>query len=496
MAEEIIVSVSPNEIRVAVVSQGLLQEVFLERISTKSTVGNIYNGKVVRVLPGLQSAFIDIGTKRAAFVHITDLVDSHESVMANQDSDFKYPAIDQLLHEGQKLLLQISKEPIGTKGARATTTISLASRFLVYMPDAAHVGISQRIEDENRRSQLLCLIENEASSEEGFIARTASAWATDDAEILSDVALLRDRWLNIKDDSAASGIPSLIYEDLPIHLKVMRDLISEDTQKIHVNSRSAFTMLNSFLTDFVPSKVSHLQLAPEDTQLFDMYNLEDQITTALNRKVPLKSGGYLIFDQTEAMTTIDVNTGSFVGKKNVEETIYRTNLEAAAVIGRQLRLRALGGIVIVDFIDMLNEDHQRQVLRTLEKGQKSDRMSWKISEFSEIGLVEMTRKRTKESLLKMMCQPCEICNARGYIKSAESVCLEIFREIQRKSVELHKKNFMILASQPVVDRLLEEDSNFIRDIAQKLEADIQFQVEISYSQEEYDLIFLATETAA
>lgn len=495
MAEEIIVCTSSSETRVAVIAQGLLQEVFVERLSARGTVGNIYNGKVVRVLPGMQSAFVDIGTQRAAFVHITDLIDSHESVIEGRGSDFQYPPIDQLLHEGQKLLVQISKEPIGTKGARATAKISLASRFLVYMPKADHVGISQRIENEDKREYLLNLIENEARPEEGFIARTAAGWATDDAEIINDAGLLRERWINIQDDSAASGTPTLIYEDLPIQLKVMRDIIGEDTRKIHVNSQSAFKLLKSFLSDFAPDKVQHLELAPENSLLFDMYNVEEQLAKALDRKVILKSGGHLIFDQTEAMTTIDVNTGNFVGKKDVEETMFRTNLEAATVIPRQLRLRGVGGIVIVDFIDMLVEEHQRQILRTLEKGQRNDRASWKISEFSDIGLVEMTRKRTKESLLKMMCQPCEVCSARGHIKSTETVCLEIFREIQRKSVELHKRNFMILASQSVVDRLLDEDSTCIEEISKKLESSIQLQVEISYSQEEFDLVSLATETA-
>lgn len=492
MAEEIIISVSPHETRVAVVEQGLLQEIFIERNHTRGTVGNIYRGKVARILPGMQSAFVDIGQPRAAFMHITDLVDSHDAVPRSRESQ-EYPPINQILHDGKEILIQVSKEPISTKGARATASISLASRYLVYMPETSHVGISQRIEDETERSRLLELLNEVHNPEDGdgFIVRTASERADGD-EILRDAQLLRSRWQAIKQESVGAKAPSLVYEDLPLHLRVMRDIINKETLRIVVDNQAIYEVLERFLRDFIPEKIDHLEMAKIDVPLFDAHNLEDQIEAALQQKVPLKSGGYLIIDQTEAMTTVDVNTGAFVGRKDLEDTIYRTNLEAAAAIPRQLRLRNMGGIVIIDFIDMLNEEHKRQVLRTLEKGQQTDRVKWNITEISDLGLVEMTRKRTHESLLKMMCEPCSHCAGRGFIKSAESVCFEILREIKRRSLRLQEKNCLIMASQSVVDRLIDEESKSVTELADTLNSSIRFQVETSYTQEQFDVVLLNT----
>lgn len=489
MSEEIVISVSRHETRVAVVAQTLLQEIFIERSHTRGTLGNIYKGKVVRILPGMQSAFIDIGQARAAFVHITDLIDAHEAVMEERSADFKYPPITDVLHDGKEVLVQVTKEPIGSKGARASSNISLASRFLVYMPSTPHVGISQRIEDESERlrlKDLLSVVYDERLGD-GFIVRTASERASEE-EVLKDAELLRARWRAICDDAKSASTPSLVYEDLPLHLRVMRDIITRDTQRILVDNAAIFAVVERFLADFIPDKKNCLELASVDVPLFDAHNLEDQIETALDRKVPLKSGGYLVIDQTEAMTTVDVNTGAFVGRRDLEETIYRTNVEAAAAIPRQLKLRNIGGIVIIDFIDMINEEHKRQVLRTLEKGQQSDRVKWNITEISELGLVEMTRKRTHESLLKMMCTPCPSCNGKGYVKTAESVCLEIFREIQRKAQEFREHDCLIMASQSVVDRLLDEEAVCVRELAEALHAEIRFQMEASYTQEQFDVV--------
>jgi ribonuclease G len=489
MSEEIVISVSRHETRVAVVAQALLQEIFIERSHTRGILGNIYKGKVVRILPGMQSAFIDIGQARAAFVHITDLIDSHEAVQEVRGPEFRYPPINGVLHDGQEVLVQVTKEPIGTKGARATTNISLASRFLVYMPATSHIGISQRIEDEAERERLrrLLAVVHDPVRGDGFIVRTASERA-EEGEILRDAELLRARWQVIAEDGKGAKAPSLIYEDLPLHLRVMRDIINRDTHRILVDNEAIYAVISRFLGDFIPEKLDCLELDSEEVALFDAQNLEDQIETALDRKVPLKSGGYLVIDQTEAMTTVDVNTGAFVGRRDLEETIYRTNLEAAAAIPRQLRLRNIGGIVILDFIDMSNEEHKRQVLRTLEKGQQLDRVRWKITEISELGLVEMTRKRTNESLLKMMCTPCPSCNGKGYVKTAESVCLEIFREIQRKAGEFKEHDCLIMASQAVVDRLLDEEAPCVLELSQAMGAGIRFQVEASYSQEQFDVV--------
>ncbi|MBL4681213.1 MAG: Rne/Rng family ribonuclease [Pseudomonadales bacterium] len=489
MAEEIVISVSPHETRVAVVEQGLLQEIFIERFHTRGTVGNIYKAKVVRVLPGLQSAFVDIGQSRAAFMHITDLIDTHESVMRDLGEKTEYPPINKVLYEGKEFLVQVSKEPISTKGARATANISLASRFLVYMPETSHIGISQRIEDEQERERLKVILDKiyDAQLGDGFIVRTASDRA-EEAEILNDAELLRSRWAKVELDSLSAKATCLVFEDLPLHLRVMRDIINKDTVRITVDSKSIYSVLENFLLSFIPEKLDCLSLSTLEEPLFDVHNLEDQIEAALNQRVQLKSGGYLIIDQTEAMTTVDINSGAFVGRKDLEETVYRTNLEAAAAIPRQLRLRNMGGIVIIDFIDMMDEEHKRQVLRTLEKGQQTDRVKWNITEISELGLVEMTRKRTHESLLKMMCEPCGTCSGKGFIKSAETICLEIFREIRRRAIFSSDKACLIMASQSVIDRLLDEDATCLSQIAKSLEFEIRLQVESSYTQEQFDVV--------
>ena len=490
MGEEIIVSVSPLETRVAVVEQGLLQEIFIERVHARVTVGNIYKGKVARILPGIQSAFVEIGQAKAAFMHITDLVDPQFKFDAvSETSERTYPAIQDVLHDGQSLLVQVTKEPISTKGPRATSSVSIASRFLVYTPNSNHIGISQRIEDENERKRLSGLLTRvcPVESRDGFIVRTACERASEE-EVLRDAELLREKWKRIQADSLEAKPASLVYEDLPMHLRAMRDIINRDTQRILVDNKPVYGAMERFLTDFIPEKADNLELISMEVPLFDAHNLEDQIEKALDRNVLLRSGGYLVVDQTEAMTTVDVNTGGFVGKKDVDETIFRMNLEAAAAIPRQLRLRNIGGIVIIDFIDMINEEHKRQVLRMLEKGQQSDRVKWNIAEISELGLVEMTRKRTQESLLRRICAPCSACNGRGFIKSSETVCLEIYREIQRKFRTLYEKGCQVRASQSVIDRLLDEDAENVSELSKVLKADIRLQVEASYTQEQFDVV--------
>lgn len=492
MAEEIFINVSANETRVGVVEQGLLQEVFIERTETKSSIGNIYKGKVVRILPGMQSAFVDIGQEKAAFMHVTDLIDGHE--VFDKAPGVEHPAIASLLYDRQELLVQVTKEPIGTKGARITSNLSIASRYLVYLPGSSHVGISQRIEDQNERKRLAVILEELGDGDEGFIVRTAAENAKSE-DIINDAGYLRSRWEGIYRDGLAAKSPAVVYEDLPLPLRVMRDIINTNTTGILVDHAETHTILGKFLSDYIPEKECCLKEIPSDQMLFDMHQLDDQIEAALERKVPLKSGGYLIIDQTEAMTTVDVNTGAYVGKRDLEDTIYRTNLEAAAAIPRQLRLRNIGGIVIIDFIDMVNEEHKRQVLRTLEKGQQSDRVKCNVTQISELGLVEMTRKRAYGSLLKMICEPCEVCDGRGFIKSAESVCLEIFKKLQRKVRDVKGKECLIMASQSVVDRLIDEQADNVRELANLLDADISCQVEPGYTQEQYDIVISIIERA-
>lgn len=486
MSEEVIINVAQHETRVAVLSQGLLQEVYVERQHTPGTVGNIYRGKVVRILPGMQSAFVAIGQERAAFMHISDLIDIPFSP-SDDRSSLQYPPITDVLHDGKELLVQVTKEPIGTKGARVTSNISIASRYLVYMPDTTHIGISQRIEDPEERTRLREIINgvmNEGDSD-GFIVRTASE-GVEEPEIREDARLLRQRWQVIEADSKMAKAETTVYEDLPLPLRTMRDIINGETFQISVNQQETFDVVSRFLEDFIPGKKDCLELVSNG--LFERHNVEDQIEQALDRKVPLKSGGYLVIDQTEAMTTIDVNTGAYVGRKDLEETIYRTNLEAAAAIPRQLRLRAIGGIVIIDFIDMLDEEHKRQVLRTLEKGQQTDRVRWKISQFSDLGLVEMSRKRSRESLLKRICEPCPACDGAGFIKSAESVCLEVFRDIQRRRQDFGTADCLILASQEVVDRLIDEDADLVKSLAEQIGCAIKVQVDTSYTQPQFDVV--------
>ena len=357
------------------------------------------------------------------------------------------------------------------------------------MPETHHIGISQRIEDEDERERLRGILLPEQGDQDGFIGRTACEGVLG-GEIAEDARLLRARWHSVREDFMRMQAPSIVFQDLPLHLRVMRDLINENTARIVTDNAEIYIALEHFLGDFIPHKRDCLEMSRDNTPLFDLHNLEDQITTALERRVSLKSGGYLVFDQTEAMSTVDVNTGAFVGRRDLEETIYRTNLEAAAALPRQLRLRNIGGIVIVDFIDMLNEEHKRQVFRTLEKGQQSDRVKWNISEISELGLVEMTRKRTHKSLQRRMCEPCPMCDGRGFVKTAESVCLEIFRDIQRRALDLHEKECMIMASQSVVDRLLEEDAESLWELSQALEAEFRLNVEATYTQEQYDVVLV------
>ena len=490
MAEEIFINVSANETRVGVVEQGLLQEVFIERTETKSSIGNIYKGKVVRILPGMQSAFVDIGHEKAGFMHVTDLIDGHE--VFDKELGEKHPAITSLVYDGQEILVQVTKEPIGTKGARITSNLSLASRYLVYLPGSSHIGISQRIEDQTERTRLAGILEDLTDGEEGFIVRTAAEDASGE-DIIKDAGYLRSRWEGIRSEALLAKSPEVVYEDLPLPLRVMRDIINTNTTRILVDHSETHAVLGRFLSDYIPEKKTCLKEIPSDQMLFDMHQLDGQIEAALDRKVPLKSGGYLVIDQTEAMTTVDVNTGAYVGKKDFEDTVYRTNLEAAAAIPRQLRLRNIGGIVIIDFIDMINDEHKRQVLRMLEKGQQSDRVKCNITQISELGLVEMTRKRTFGSLLKMICEPCGVCHGRGFIKSAESVCLEIFKNLQRKAKEVVGKECLIMASQTVVDRLIDEQVDNVRELAKLLDANILYQVEPEYTQEQYDIVISITE---
>ncbi len=482
MNAEILMNVTPTETRVAVVENGVVQEIFIERSNHRGLVGNIYKGKVVRVLPGMQAAFVDIGLERAAFIHAGEV----------GSGDANAP-IGQLLHEGQSLVVQVTKDPIGTKGARLTTQLAIPSRYLVYMPAEEHVGVSQRIDDEQERERLKQLVqqcmegEGLSRSDAGFIVRTAAEGVGAD-EILADTRYLRRLWRKLEERIRDNKAPSVVYDELPLSLRTLRDYARPEVHKIFIDSRETFQKIEQFVTQYVPEVADRIEYYPGPRPLFELYSVEDEIQRALERKVPLKSGGYLVIDQTEAMTTIDVNTGGFVGRRNLEETIFKTNLEAATAIGRQLRLRNLGGIIILDFIDMVEAEHQRQVLRMLEKVLEKDHAKTKISGVSELGLVEMTRKRTRESLEQMLMEPCRHCGGRGSVKTAETICYEIFREILREERAYGAGTYLVLASQQVVDRLLDEDSNGLADLEAFIGKTIKLQVESQYVQDQYDII--------
>ncbi|WP_067223275.1 ribonuclease G [Marinomonas gallaica] len=482
MSEDVLINVTPMEIRVALVENGVLQEVYIERSTRKGIVGNIYQGKVVRVLPGMQAAFVDIGLERAAFIHVSEVADRDAVNPSDQIGDY--------LREGQSLVVQVTKDPISTKGARLTTHLSIPSRYLVYMPDQAHVGVSQRIEDEVERDRLKSLVSKALEDRDetsGYILRTAAERAGEE-EILSDINFLTRLWQSVKKRISNVKAPAVIYEDLPLHLRTMRDLVSLSTEKIRIDSKENYAKLRGFAEDFIPDLLDRIEYYPGERPIFDLYSVEDEIQRALDRKVQLKSGGYLLIEQTESMTTIDVNTGAFVGSRNLEETIYKTNLEAATAIGRQLRLRNLGGIIIIDFIDMEDDEHKRQVLRMLEKVLESDHAKTKITGVSELGLVEMTRKRTRESLGQVLCEPCRSCRGSGFVKTPETVCYEVLREIMRADRAYDSQTYTVLASSSVVERFLDEDSTAVAELEAFIGKTIRFQVDPVYTQDQYDVV--------
>lgn len=484
MSEEILINVTPPETRVAVIENGVVQELIIERSRQRGLVGNIYKGEVCRVLPGMQAAFVDIGLGRAAFLHLSDL--------CSKDLEKKGSAnIESYLHEGQHIVVQVTKDPLGSKGARLTMEISIPSRYQVYMPYANNCGVSQRIECESERARLRACLEafKEKYQCGGFIARTA-AECVEEAVLFSDMTFLLKLWDTILEKIKNSQPKQFIHKDLPLSVRTLRDLYKEGIERVRVDSKETYVKLIDFAKRFVPDIVDVIEHYTGESPVFDIYNVEDEIQKALDRKVKLKSGGHLVFDQTEAMTTVDVNTGSYVGGRNLEETIYKTNLEAAQTISRQLRLRNLGGIIIIDFIDMLSEEHKKLVMQALERHLAKDNAKTKITEVSALGLVEMTRKRTRESLENILCEPCAACGGRGVLKTAESVCLEIFREIIRMVRQYNVLKLMVLASNEVVEMLLDEEADMLAELEQFLNVQIKFRAEAEYNQEQYDVVLL------
>jgi ribonuclease G len=481
MSEEVLINVTPQETRVAITGSGVVQELLIERAASRGLVGNIYMGRVARVLPGMQSAFLEIGLERAAFLHVADIWKNRESSQP----------IEKILAEGEPILVQVVKDPIGSKGARLSTQISIAGRLLVYLPQDPHIGISQRIEDENGRQALRERLKELLPAEEkgGFIVRTLAESASEE-ELRADLAYLCNLWKVIHERSVGAEPPQILYQELSLAQRVLRDMVGGGTARVVVDSRENYQKLAAFAENYMPRVRAKLEHYIGERPLFDLYNVETEIEKALSRRVDLKSGGTLIIDQTEAMTTIDVNTGGFVGSRNFDDTVFKTNLEAAQAIARQLRLRNLGGIIVVDFIDMTSPEHRAAVLEELKRALARERTRITVNGFTALGLVEMTRKRTRESLAHILCEPCPTCAGRGAVKTAHTVCYEILRELMREARAFNAREYRVLASQPVIDLFHEEESASVAMLSDFIGKPISMQVESSYTQEQFDIVLM------
>jgi ribonuclease G len=489
MSVEILVNATPRETRAALIENGVLQEIYVERVSRRGLVSNLYKGRVSRVLPGMQAAFVDIGLERTAFLHAADI-----AYMRPEDTVVSLPTVDdirRLVNQGDEILVQVIKDPIGTKGARLTTFVALPSRYLVYMPRGEGIGVSTRIEEEAERLRLKSVIGERQRGADGggYIVRTAAQGVSAES-LTEDMAYLDKLWAHVRASSLQARPGEIVHEDLPLTLRLLRDELARGVSRVLVDSPREHARMIEFANTFIPNAATTIELYNGQRPIFDLHGIEEEITKALERKVPLKSGGHLVIDQTEAMTTIDVNTGAYVGTRNLEETIFRTNLEAAVAIARHLRLRNLGGIIIIDFIDMQDESHRRQVLGALERALAGDRAQTHIVSLSPLGLVEMTRKRTRESLEHLLCEPCPSCEGRGFVKTPETVCHEIFREIVRQSRQFASKELLILAHRDVVDRLLDEESAALAELEPQVGRPIRLQAEALYGVDQYDVVLI------
>ena len=485
--EEILINVTSSEIRAALLENGVLQEVYVERAARRGLISNIYKGRVLRVLPGMQAAFIDIGLERTAFLHASDIAKSGMAENGDEERNIR-----ELVREGDEIMVQVVKDPLGNKGARLTSYITLPSRHLVLLPRGNAVGISARIEDEGERDRLRGMVEGLLADQDlqcGAIVRTVAEGADQEA-LAADLRYLLRLWGVVQERCSKRSVKSLVHEDLSLPLRVLRDMVTGDVENVLVDSESDYEAMQEFATTYLPDAKPDIELYRRRRPIFDLHGIEDEIRRSLDRNIPLKSGGYLIFDQTEAMTTVDVNTGGYVGHRNLEETIYRTNLEAAVAIARQLRLRNLGGIIIIDFIDMEEEDHRENVLHALEQALSRDHARHQITPVSPLGLVEMTRKRTRESLQHVLCEDCPACEGRGFVMTAETTCFEIFREIIRQSRQFEFDEVMVLAGQEVIEQLLDEQARSLAELEEQTGKSIRLQTESLYLQDQFDVVLM------
>ncbi len=484
---ELLINVTPSETRVALIENGVLQEVHVEREARRGLVGNIYLGKVIRVLPGMQAAFVDINLDKAAFLHASDI--NSKLLLSDEGASEQVADIRTLVHEGQYIMVQVVKDPLGTKGARLTTDLTIPSRYLVLMPNASHAGISQRIEDAEERERLKAIVSPYCDENHGFIVRTAAEGAGE-LELKHDAEFLRRVWAKVQERKQRKQTKQPIYQDLSLAFRMLRDFVGIALERIRVDSKLTYDELLEFTQEFVPELTPVLEYYPGERPIFDIFDVEAEIQRALHRKIMLKSGGYLIIDQTEAMTTVDINTGAFVGHRNLEETIFNTNIEATQAIARQLRLRNLGGIIIIDFIDMSNTDHQKRVLHSLETALAKDNVKFNIHGFSPLGLVEMTRKRTRESLEHILCAECPTCAGRGYLKTVETVCFEILREIVRVNRAHDADKFIVYAAPAVSESLINDEFHNLAELEVFIGKQIKVQTEPLYNQEQFDVVMM------
>jgi ribonuclease G len=500
MANELVVNTTSHETRIALIENGTITELYIERSRVKGIVGNIYKGRVIRVLPGMQAAFVDIGLEKATFLYVADVfeaIEDYETFMEGNDKKNEeqieegqpispvHP-IEDLLQEGQEILVQVSKEPIGTKGARITSHISLPGRHLVYMPTVDHVGVSRRIENESERERLKEIVERTKPNAGGFIVRTVSEGKSED-DLQADMQYLTKLWEEIVKKNETAHAPCLIHSDLDVTQKVVRDILTEDVDRIVVDSKPEHDKIVQFISTFMPKIKYSIELYEEEEPIFDNFGLEVEISRALGRKVWLKSGGYIIIEQTEALTAVDVNTGRYVGKHNLEDTILKTNLEAVKEIAYQLRLRNIGGIIIIDFIDMEKEVNRDKVFTALEEALKSDKSKTNILKMSELGLVEMTRKRVRESMGRMMCEPCPYCEGLGYVKSKTTICHEIFRELRREMYDLRGTKVMLTVHPQVADLLYDEERRGLEDLEKRFKKRITVRAKPGFHQEQFEI---------
>ena len=489
MTAELLVNITPSETRVAYIDGGILQEIHIEREARRGIVGNIYKGRVSRVLPGMQAAFVDIGLEKAAFLHASDIMPHTECVAGDEKKNFIVRDISELVRQGQDLMVQVVKDPLGTKGARLTTDITLPSRYLVFMPGSSHVGVSQRIESEAERDRLKSVVASYCDELGGYIIRTAAEGVGED-ELASDAAFLKRLWTKVIERKKRNQTRCRLYGEVALSQRILRDFAGAALDRIRIDSRLTFEHLVEFTSEYIPEMTAKLELYVGKQPIFDLFDVENEIQRSLDRKVELKSGGYLIIDQTEAMTTIDINTGAFVGHRNLEETIFNTNIEATQAIARQLRLRNLGGIIIIDFIDMNNDDHRRRVLHSLDQALSKDRVKTGVNGFSQLGLVEMTRKRTRESIEHVLCQDCPVCKGRGTLKTGETVCYEIMREIVRVHHAYDSDRFLVYVSPTVGEALKTDESHALAEVEIFVGKQVKVHVEALYTQEQFDVVMM------